>query len=537
MARRHQPVNRHWTSFIAAWLATIIILALACLPLLALVSATEAPAGDLSLQDPYILRILRFTLVQAALSAMISVALAIPVSRALARRQHFPGRGLLLRIFAVPLGLPQLVIVLGIIAVYGRQGVLNSLLSALDLPIIPAVFGLKGILLAHVFFNMPLAVRFLLARLEAIPQESWRLAESLGFGATHIFRYLEWPQMRSVMPGVAALIFMLCVTSFTVVLTLGGGPRATTLEVAIYQALRFDFNPALAARLAGLQIALCAVLLVLLQRFSMTVAIAPRLKVSTVRPDSGAKPALVSDVLLILGAAVFVLLPLVAIVIDGAKADFARLASEPTLWRALRWSALIAGSASLLATALSVSLASGMARSSGISAHVFRLTGNLVLLMPPIVLAAGSFLLVYRHVDPQKFSPYAVIIINALMALPFALPVLEPALKTSFQAHDRLAASLGLKGLARFRLVEWPVLRPSLALGLLVALLVSIGEFGVIAFFGNQDLVTLPLFLYQRIGSYRFNDAAGLALLLMLLCLIISGLIERKARGDVQAGP
>jgi thiamine transport system permease protein len=536
MAQRDQPVNRISKSFVAAWLATIIILALACIPLFTLVSATGSPSGEFSLQHPYILRVLRFTLAQAALSALISVVVAIPVSRAIARRQHFPGRELLLRLFAVPLGLPQLVAVLGIIAVYGRQGVFNSLLSAMDLPIIPAVFGLKGILLAHVFFNMPLAVRFLLTRLEAIPQESWRLAESLGFGAKHIFRYLEWPQMRSVLPGVAALIFMLCVTSFTVVLTLGGGPQATTLEVAIYQALRFDFNPVLAARLAGLQIALCAVLLILLQRFSMRVAVAPRLKVSTLRPDRRGSSGLVSDVLLIVGSALFVLLPLTAILIDGLKADFGRLTGEPTLWRALAWSALIAGSASLLATALALSLASGMARSSGISAHVFRLTGNLVLLVPPIVLAAGSFLLVYRHVDPQKFSPYAVILINAMMALPFALPVLEPALRTSFQTHDRLAASLGLKGIARFRLIEWPVLRPSLTLGMLVALLVSIGEFGVIAFFGNQDLVTLPLFLYQSIGSYRFNDAAGLALLLMFLCLLLSWLIERKTRNNVRAG-
>jgi thiamine transport system permease protein len=94
--------------------------------------------------------------------------------------------------------------------------------------------------------------------------------------------------------------------------------------------------------------------------------------------------------------------------------------------------------------------------------------------------------------------------------------------------HDRLAASLGLEGLRRFRIVEWPVLRESLALGLLVALLVSLGEFGIIAFFGNEDLVTLPLLLYQRIGSYRFQDAAGIALLLLLLCVFLSWLIERR---------
>ena len=59
---------------------------------------------------------------------------------------------------------------------------------------------------------------------------------------------------------------MLCITSFTIVLTLGGGPRATTLEVAIYQALRFDFDPARAVTLTLLQIALTFVVVVALTR-------------------------------------------------------------------------------------------------------------------------------------------------------------------------------------------------------------------------------------------------------------------------------
>jgi thiamine transport system permease protein len=527
MAQRHEPVNPHRASIAAAWIAAGAIAALATVPLLTLVAAVESGAATLSLADAYIWRILRFTLVQAALSAALSAGIAVPISRALAKRQRFPGRTLLLRLFAVPLGLPQLVAVLGIIAVYGKQGLVNQALSAAELPLLPGVFGLHGILLAHVFFNLPLAVRFLLARLEDIPQENWRLAASLGFGPKEVFHYLEWPHMRTVLPGVFALIFMLCVTSFTVVLTLGGGPQATTLEVAIYQALRFDFDPQLAARLAGLQIGLCAAVLLVLQRFSMIVAVAPRLRVAAVRPDAedgrGA-----ADSLLIVAGGLFVLLPLAAVVLDGLRADFGRLANNPMLWRALGWSVLIAASASLLASLAAAILARAIVRTTGFSSNVFRMTGNLVLLVPPLILAAGSFLLVYRHLDPQKFSVYAVIIINAMMALPFALPVLEPAFRTSFQMHDRLAASLGLEGLRRFRIVEWPVLRESLALGFLVALLVSLGEFGIIAFFGNEDLVTLPLLLYQRIGSYRFQDAAGIALLLLLLCVFLSWLIERR---------
>lgn len=39
--------------------------------------------------------------------------------------------------------------------------------------------------------------------------------------------------------AVAALIFMLCFASFATVLSLGGGPKATTIELAIYRALSF----------------------------------------------------------------------------------------------------------------------------------------------------------------------------------------------------------------------------------------------------------------------------------------------------------
>jgi thiamine transport system permease protein len=518
----------------AAWVASGGVFLFVAIPICGLIGVSETRESTISLSDPYVLQILRFTLLQAALSAVLSIAFAIPVARALARRQSFPGRDLLLRLFAVPLGLPQLVVVLGLISVFGRQGWLNSLLETAGLPVLPALFGLKGILLAHVFFNMPLAVRFLLARLDAVPQEYWRIAASLGFPSRSVFRLIEWPYMRTVLPGVFALIFMLCVTSFTVVLTLGGGPRATTLEVAIYQALRFDFDPVLAARLAGLQILLCALLLIGLQGTTMGFVGGVKLKASAVRPDSGDKSGKSLDLLLIGCGALLVLLPLAAILWDGLVADMSRLAGDATLWRAAMWSLILGLSAAVLATATASILARAIARDRGIAALIFRMAGNLVLLIPPLVLAAGMFLLVHRFADPQGLAPYAVIAINAIMALPFAMAVTEPAFRGSFRAHDRLADSLGIQGLSRFRLIEWPVIKRSLALGFLVALLVSIGDFGVIAFFGSEELITLPLVLYQRIGSYRFNDAAAIALVLLLMCLALSFIIERQSQREAR---
>jgi thiamine transport system permease protein len=226
------PANRilrHQSAIVLGWLAAAFILGSTLLCAAVLLLAQEAPEGPPRIAEPYIWRALRFTLWQASLSTVISIAAAVPVARAIARREYFPGRGLVLKLLALPLGLPQLVAVLGILSVWGRQGWVNKALSWTGIAPLPPVFGLAGILLAHVFFNLPLAVRYILASLDGVPKENWRLAASLGFSGRDIFRIIEWPHIRAGLAGIAALVFMLCVTSFTVVLTLGGGPQASTL--------------------------------------------------------------------------------------------------------------------------------------------------------------------------------------------------------------------------------------------------------------------------------------------------------------------
>jgi thiamine transport system permease protein len=162
---------------------------------------------------------------------------------------------------AVPMGLPVLIGALGLIGIWGRQGIVNTLLAGAGLAEPVSIYGLSGILLAHVFFNLPLACRLMLAALERVPGEYWLVASGLGMRPASVFRFIEWPVLRSIIPGVAGLIFMLCATSFTLVLMLGGGPAATTVEVAIYQSLRFDFDPGRAVALSLLQIGLTAVVL------------------------------------------------------------------------------------------------------------------------------------------------------------------------------------------------------------------------------------------------------------------------------------
>lgn len=505
------------------------ILAFIGLSLVALLQTTGV-AGAVGL-SAYTLAILRFTLWQAGLSTLLSLVFALPVALALARQQHFIGRRWLIRLMALPMGLPVLIGALGLIGIWGRNGLINGMLAWFGMQAPVSIYGLSGILLAHVFFNMPLAVRLLLAGLERIPPESWRLAASLGMGRGAIFRFIEWPAVRGLLPGIAGLIFMLCATSFTLVLTLGGGPRATTLEVAIYQALRFDFDPPKAVALAGLQLAVTAVLLALLALVPPPDDRAMTEGRPTRRFDRETLMARLMDGTLLVLAAGFVLAPLLNILIAGLKADLKKLLLDPAVAHALGISLSISLPAALLCLLLSVAFVNARATLAGLryqtmlTLMVYRAIGatsSLVLLVPAIVLATGWFLALRLFGNVSAFAAPVVVVINALMALPFTMRVLAPAMETHRQRTQRLSLSLGISGLAKLRIVDWPGLKRPLLMALSFAMALSLGDLGAVALFGSNTLATLPWLLYSRMGSYRTTDADGLALLLGIVCLLLT---------------
>ena len=256
---------------------------------------------------------IRFTLSQAFVSAAVSVLLAIPLARALARRR-FPGRGALITLLGAPFILPVIVAVLGLLAAFGRNGVVNTALAALGLPEV-SIFGFHGVVLAHVFFNLPLAARFLLQGWLAIPAERFRLAASLN---APVGRLLEWPMLRAVVPGAFLVIFLICLTSFAVALTLGGGPRATTVELAIYHAVRSDFDLGRAALLACLQFAICAGAALVAWKVSAIDGFGAGLDRVVQRWDGSP----VVDGLWITSAALFLLVPLGMVVLNGVPGLF-----------------------------------------------------------------------------------------------------------------------------------------------------------------------------------------------------------------------
>ncbi len=497
------------------WPGTVASLVVAGLCLVTLIPLlAQAGAGTFGRAD---LAALRFTLFQAALSATASVMLAVPLARALARRS-FPGRRLLVTLLGAPFLLPVIVAVMGLLVLWGRQGLLNDALAWLGMPRL-SIYGVQGVVLAHVFLNVPLVTRLLLQAWEDIPAERFRLAATLN---APVGLLLEWPMLRAAVPGAFAAVFALCLSSFSVVLILGGGPAASTLELAIYQAIRFEADFGTAARLALVQYMLCGAAAF----FAFQVAAGTTMGAGIGRPverwDSQSRGSHLLDGMVIGAAALFLLLPLGVTIWRGLWG----LADLPSgVWGAALRSLLVAVVATMVALVLGMALA---LRASALATII----GSLPLAASPLVLGSGLLLALRSIVPTGAMALPITALVDGLLALPFVLRVLAGPLGEAEARHGRLADALAITGWSRVQIVILPVLRSPLGFAAGLAAALSVGNLGVIALLAGDAEATLPLLMARLMGAYRMEAAAGVGLLILALAFGLFWLCDRLGKAD-----
>ncbi len=504
----------------------IAIAALVVAVLLAILAAAADATPKPSRVDVWQLVVM--TTIQAGLSTILSLIAGTALAWAL-NRLRFPGRDLVVGLFASAIVTPGLILAFGLLAVWGRAGWVNQLALAITgQPLEVPVFGLGGILAAHVILDASFAARILLARLDAIPERRLKTGQSLGLDAWRRFIVIDWPMLAPSLPGLAAIIFLLAFTSFPIVLLLGGGPANQTMEVAIYAAVRLDFDLAGAVRLALVQIGICASVILAASAFAAVSAstgtsVPPRWR------DRGAARGLQWTILVlaILGFA----LPLAAILVNGLGPGLVDVVARLSFWKSLFTSLAIGTGSALLTLSLAIGVAMGRAASAapllriGIGAPAYA-----YLAVPAVVLSLGAFLLVRNAgLLPEAAAPVVVLIANALLSLPFALATLAPPFDAIARSRGRLIRSLGLSGPEQFGAVEWPLVGRDIGIVLALSFCFSLGDLGVIALFGTEDFATLPLLMYRALGAYRTNDAAAIAALMLIITIAAFVLLPRLA--------
>ncbi|MBT4644962.1 MAG: hypothetical protein HOC10_00535, partial [Pelagibacteraceae bacterium] len=207
--------------------------------------------------NPYTLKIIFFSLYQAILSAIISCTLAIPLALALNRhKNHFIIKSII-SLCGFSFVIPSILIVYSVIQIYGYNGFLNASFNFYNILSIDSIYGIKAILIAHVLLNTPFATRLFVQNLNNIPKNYYEISRTFNMSIIGNIIKLEFPIIKQNLFTVFSIIFSLCFLSFAIVMALGGGPRNSTLEVAIYQYALFELNFDKAIILSLIQIIIC----------------------------------------------------------------------------------------------------------------------------------------------------------------------------------------------------------------------------------------------------------------------------------------
>ncbi len=497
------------------------------------------------LNDSYYLGRIWFTVWQAVVSTLLTLAVGLPAAFLFARYE-FPGKTLLKAISTLPFVMPTIVVAMGFTALFGSQGIVNSALESmfgLDEPPVRISNSLTIIFMAHAFYNYAIIVRIVSALWSNLDPNLEHSAKVLGAGPFRTFYHVTLPMLLPAIASASLLAFAFSFTSFGVVLVLGG-PEFATLEVAIYELTAKLFRLPLAGALSIIQLGFTYFFLLLYSRFQEQSVVRMDLKP---REATSRKPVRLWDKVLVI-AMVLVLLamlsPLIALVVrwitfDGGfgTAQMANLFSDERrsyfhlspvkiIWNSLRFALTTVAISLVVGTIISYFITNVRRR--------WRNMADALVMLPlgvsAVTLGFGYIIALGRPPLDLRGSWLILVIAHSLVAYPFVIRSLLPVLKGMNPNLREAAAVLGASPSKVFLLVELPMIAPALLVGATFAFAVSMGEFGASLILVRAEFTTMPVAIFRFLGlpgASNLGMALGMSVLLMAVVAVGFIAIER----------
>jgi molybdate transport system permease protein len=240
-------------------------------------------------------------------------------------------------------------------------------------------------------------------------------------------------------------------------------------------------------------------------------------------------------------ALLLLLLPLVGLLVRAPWGDAAAVLGSAEALRALRLSLVTATIATVIVVLLGVPLAWLLARPGFRSASLLRALVTVPLVLPPVVGGVALFTVLGRSGLLGRplyeltgfafpFTPYAVVLAQVFVALPFLVLAVEGALRASDRRFEEAAATLGARPVTVFRRVTLPLVGPGIAAGAVLAWARALGEFGATITFAGSfpgTTRTMPLQVYLALET---DPDAALLLSVLLLAVSIAVLVLLRER-------
>jgi molybdate transport system permease protein len=242
------------------WIAGALLALFLALPVLTLVvrAAIDGLVPAVA-SSGAVLEALALSLGTTAISLLLTVAVGLPLAVVLARRQ-FRGKWLLDTIIDLPIVLPPAVAGLALLLVFGRRGVVGSVLEPAGVEL---AFTTAAVVLAQTFVSAPFFVRSARAGLAAVDRDLEDAARVDGASERQVFTAVT---MSLAAPALAAGLVMAwarALGEFGATIMFAGNVmgRTQTLPLVVYSEFQAGDLDASIAAAAILVVAALGVLL------------------------------------------------------------------------------------------------------------------------------------------------------------------------------------------------------------------------------------------------------------------------------------
>ncbi len=236
--------------------------------------------------DPDFVSVLRTTLIYTIAGSALSIVLGL--IGALLVHEEFPGRGLVRGLFISPYIAPVVAVTFTWSFLLDPQlGVLNWLAVNKGLFSQPVPFlsqrwwvleflgmqiriplALTSVILFEGWRYFPFAFLFILARLQAIPEELYQAASVDGASPFQRFFYITWPQLTTVLATLFLFRFIWTINKFDDIFLLTRGQAGTkVLTIKVYDYAFGEFNIGASSAVAMVLFGILSVFLIIYFRW------------------------------------------------------------------------------------------------------------------------------------------------------------------------------------------------------------------------------------------------------------------------------
>jgi molybdate transport system permease protein len=249
---------------VAVWAVAAIGAAFVVLPLVGLLTRAPLDRSGTILASDVALEGLRVSLIVSTGAALVAVVLGVPIGLVLGRAS-FPGRAVVRGLALMPLVLPPVVAGLGLLAAFGRRGLLGPTAEAVGVHL---PFTTAGAVVAAAFVSFPFVVLATEAGLSGLDARFEDAASSLGASRWYVLRRITLPLLGPQLVAGVVLAWARALGEFGATITFAGNFRGETqtLPLAVFESFQSDPDAATLLSLV-LVVTSLAVLIALRGRF------------------------------------------------------------------------------------------------------------------------------------------------------------------------------------------------------------------------------------------------------------------------------